>query len=174
VIVGEEVVVGKRRTWVWIIAGIAVVLSIVLVTVVALGVMAVVRSADVRTATPKTASGEFDDVRARFQGQAPLLAISGDEVDDRELTRRSGESGTKRAETLRVLAWSARDGKLVRLSMPLWVLRFSSHGRIEIGEGGFSLEKVRLDPETLRQIGPALLLDAHAEEADVLLWTEGP
>jgi hypothetical protein len=166
--------VGKRRTWVWVIAGIAVVVSIVLVTVIAMGVMAAVNSADVRTSTAKAASTEFDDVRARFRGRAPLLAVVGDEIDDRELARRSGEIGARRAETLRVLAWSARDGKLVRFSMPLWVLRFSSGGRLQIGQDGFTREKVKLDPEVLSRIGPALLLDAHVEEADVLLWTEGP
>jgi hypothetical protein len=152
--------------------GIAVVLAIALVTVVALGVMAVVNSAEVRTETPSAAASEFDDVRARFRGQPPLLTIVGDEIDDRELARRAGESGVRRAETLRVLAWSAGDGKIVRLSMPLWILRFSNHGQIRIGEGGFTLKKVRLDPDTLQRIGPALLLDAHVEEADVLLWTE--
>jgi hypothetical protein len=166
--------VGKRRTWIWVVAGVAVVLAIALVTVIALGVMAVVNSAEVGTSTAKAASAEFDDVRARFRGQAPLLAVVGDEIDDRELARRSGESGGRRAETLRVLAWSARDGKLVRFSMPLWVLRFSSGGRLQIGQDGFTLEKVKLDPEVLSRIGPALLLDAHVEEADVLLWTEGP
>jgi hypothetical protein len=163
-----------RRTWIWVVVGIAALLLVGLITIIAIGAMAVANSTEVLTATAKAASSEFDDVRARFRGQAPLLAIVDDEVDDRELTRRAVEAGAKRAETLRVLAWSARDGKLVRLSLPLWIMRFSSHGRIQIGDGGFSLEKVRIDPETLSRIGPALLLDAHVEETDVLLWTEGP
>ena len=164
----------KRRTWIWVVLGIAALLLVGLITIIAIGALVVANSTEMVTATAKVASSEFDDVRARFRGQPPLLAIVNDEVDDRELTRRAGETGQERAETLRVLAWSARDGKLVRLSLPLWIMRFSSQGRIQIGDGGFSLEKVQVDPETLSRIGPALLLDAHVDEADVLLWTEGP
>ena len=55
------------------------------------------------------------------------------------------------------------------------ILRELARGEREIASGrGFSLEKVQVDPETLSRIGPALLLDAHVDEADVLLWTEGP
>lgn len=162
----------ERRTWLWVVLGIAAMAIVGAVTFVSLVAIMVTRSTKVTTAVPAEASVQFETIRSQFRHEVPLLKISGDTVDDSELTRRSATRGAQRAQTLQVLAWNHADQKLVRLSLPIWTLRFSTSGNLKIGSAGVSFERVRLDPATVERIGPALVLDARLDEVDVLLWTE--
>jgi len=164
--------VAERRTWLWVILGVAALALVAFITFASLVAMMVARGTTITQAGPKEASGKFELVRAGFTGQEPLLKITGDSVDDSELTRRAGTTGERRAQTLHVLAWGRRDQKLVRLSLPVWTLRFSSGGDLQIGSARVSFERVKLDPHIVEAIGPALVLDAQLDDVDVLLWTE--
>lgn len=162
----------ERRTWLWVILGVAALALVAFITFASLVAMMVARGTTITQAGPKEAAGQFEAVRAEFTGQEPLLKITGDSVDDAELKRRTGTTGARQARTLQVLAWERRDQKLVRLSLPIWTLRFSSGGDLEIGSAKVSFERVKLDPHIVEAIGPALVLDAQLDDVDVILWTE--
>ena len=162
----------ERRTWLWVVLGIGAIAIVAVVTFVSLIALMVTRSTKVTTAAQAEASDQFETIRSQFRHEVPLLKMSGNTVDDSELTRRSATRGAQRARTLQVLAWNHADQKLVKLSLPIWMLRFSTSGNFRIGSAGVSFERVRLDPATVARIGPALVLDARLDEVDVLLWTE--
>lgn len=162
----------ERRTWLWVIVGIAAIGLVAFITFVSLVAIMVTRSTTVTTAAQTEASSQFETIRSQFRNHPPLLKVTGDTLDDSELQRRSGTRGARPAQDLRVLAWNRADQKLVRLSLPLWTLRFSTGGSFKIGSAGLSFERVRLDPDAMRRIGPALVLDTQLDEVDVLLWTE--
>jgi len=162
----------ERRTWLWVVLGIVALCIVAFITFVALVGTMVSRNAKVTPAARSEATRAFDEVRSQFKDEKPLLTVDGDSVDDAELRRRSGSDGPRRAQSLHAFVFDPKDQKLLRLQVPLWLLRFSSQGNFRIGSSGLSFERVHLDPGALERIGPALLLDAQLDDADVLLWTE--
>jgi len=121
------------------------------------------------------ASEQFAHERARFAGQRPLIEISrGEEpVVHRELAK--GEAGPK-LEAIRVLAYDRRAGKLVRVSIPFWLLRLvpSNHFSF-LNDNGIDIDsdRVRLTIDDLERRGPGLVLDTRDRHgSEVLIWTE--
>jgi hypothetical protein len=73
-----------------------------------------------------------------------------------------------------LLAWDPERGRLTRVSLPLWMIRFGK-GRMQFGKHHrpFELEQLELDPEELERIGPALLFDVRNHDGmRLLLWTQ--
>jgi len=73
-----------------------------------------------------------------------------------------------------VQAWNPEDERLVRLSLPFWLLRFTPDKmRTSRREGRFDMHELQLDIPELERIGPALVLDYRNQDGvRVLLWTE--
>ena len=77
------------------------------------------------------------------------------------------------ADTLWMIAWDPEHDRLVRVSLPFWLLRLGSHKvRVMRGGNAFDVERLHLDVDELARIGPTLVIDARNEDgARVLLWT---
>jgi hypothetical protein len=77
-----------------------------------------------------------------------------------------------RPEQLRVLAWDPDEERLIKISLPFWILKMHK-AKMDVGAGeGFDLEHLNLDGEELARIGPALVFDYRERNgARVLLWT---
>jgi hypothetical protein len=116
----------------------------------------------------------------RFSGQQALIEIKRDDepVVHRDLIPRSGSAGTRKPETLRVLAYDDNAGKLVRVSIPFWLLRMlPTHNLSFLNDEGIDVDidsdHLRLTVDDLDRRGPGLLLD-HKDRrgSQVLVWTE--
>lgn len=163
----------KVKTWIWIIAGLFVMGILGLVAMAAAGLWFAKTHIDVRSAPTTVARSEFDAVRAQFASQKPLI-----ELDDRgEFLRANTDrpNGDRTPDSLHVMAFDPHDGRIVRVSIPFWLLRFKTHGRhLTIdGRGDIDLEDLHLSVEDLERYGPTLILDHKSDDGErVLVWSQ--
>jgi len=117
---------------------------------------------------------QFDTALARFKDQKPLI-----EIDSAERVRRTRDtadlptSATK-ATNFVVKAWDPDEGRIVNLTIPIWVLAMGRR-KVDLGLGpdSFDLRRLNLDFKDLERIGPVLLIDVHTRSGErVLIWTE--
>jgi hypothetical protein len=166
---------GKVRTWVWVVAGVVIVGILGIVAIAAAGFYYVSRHVDTKEVSPATASREFDEVRARFPSQKPLI-----ELDERgELLRtnpdRPAPKATKPLEKINVLAFDPDEGRIVRVSIPFWLLRLKMGGRttIDLNHGKVDLEDLKMSVEDLERYGPTLIIDHSSKRGErVLVWSQ--
>jgi hypothetical protein len=162
-----------RRTWIWVVLGVVIALTVGCLALVGTGVYLVSRTVDVSPAGPEAAAREFEAVRARFAGQAPLFRLeAGGRVSAEEFRRRAASYSGPLPVALHLLVWNDREARLVRFSIPFWILRFSSRGRPSLRIDDFELDRLDISPDELEQAGPALVLDHEESGARVLVWTD--
>ena len=82
---------------------------------------------------------------------------------------------TGEPRALHIVAYDKRAGKLVRFSVPFWLLRMAPDGKVSIGDD--MLDDVhgveKLTVKDLEALGPGLLIDEQKPNGDqVLVWTE--
>jgi hypothetical protein len=164
----------KTRTWVAVALG--VLGAIVLLGIAAVGGTAYYIYSHVRQepVAERQASDRLAQERARFAGQQPLI-----EVDERnEVVLHSPNappSGGARLRTLHVLVYNRKDGRLVDIDVPFWLLRMMPSGRISLRDRGINFDSDRLHITTadLERRGPGLVLDEqNLDGAQILIWTE--
>jgi hypothetical protein len=121
------------------------------------------------------AARQLDELRARFKDQQPLIAV--DDAGHDARIQKEGRQATFAGElqALHIAAYDADDGKMVRFSIPFWLIRMAPDGKISIGED--ALRDVRgadrLTVKELEALGPGLLIDqARPDGGRVLIWTE--
>lgn len=162
----------KVKTWVWVVVGIFAACILALVAMAAAGLWFAKTHIDIRSASSATVSADFDSVRQQFHAQKPLI-----ELDDHGHFLRANTdrpAGEKRPETLNVMAFDPDDGRVVRVNIPFWMLRFKMRGtRVNIGRNDFDLEDLKLTVEDLERYGPTLILDHKERGGDhVLVWSQ--
>ncbi len=162
----------KKRTWLWIVLGI---LAFFIVT--GLGMAAFTfywlgnHMEFVETPAPEAVKS-FDEVRAKFPGQRPLLEFKDGEPQGLNNDRPAAAEG--QLTTLHVMAFDDDEGRLVRVDVPFWLLRLKS-GPIAFGSyaSGFDDRKVKLRVEDIERRGPGIVLDlVERNEGRVLIWAE--
>ena len=117
---------------------------------------------------------QFDEARARFTDQLPLLEIDG--TDRVKVLRSLSDLPTAPAKTtnLVVMAWDPDEGRIVNLKLPLWILTMGQK-KVDIGIGpsSFDLRRLDLDLKEIERVGPLLVIDVHTVTGErVLVWTE--
>jgi hypothetical protein len=165
----------KLPTWVSIL--IAGVIIVGILAVAAVGGAAYFISRHVSTSfTPtESAENEFVQTRTRFAGQEPLIQVRHDDepVVNRDLLKDANAS--QHLESLRVLAYDRRARKLVRVSIPFWLIRMAPSGRFRLNDNGFDFDadRVHITVDDLERRGPGLILDQKDRRGShVLVWTE--
>ncbi len=160
----------------WAIAG-ATVLLVCVVGITALAASCAVlvkRQVDVRdNQQESTFDAEVSAVMSRL-GDVPVLiedTPTGPRLSAGNLERRKAMAGSQRPEALWVLVWAADERKIVRLSLPFWLLRLSPKG-VDINVKDVDLGRLRLSVEDLERAGPGPLLVRDDGESRVLVWTE--
>lgn len=162
----------KKRTWLWIVLG-----TFAFLFVLALGGAAFTaywlgnHMAIVETPAPDAAKS-FDEVRAKFPGQRPLLEFKDGEPQGLNTDRPAAAGGT--LTTLHVIAFDEDESRIVRVDVPFWLLRLKS-GPISFGSyaSGFDDRRIRLRVEDIERRGPGIVLDlAERNEGRVLIWAE--
>jgi hypothetical protein len=164
----------KLKTWVWVVVGIAAVCILLVIAMAGAGIYFFTQNIQTTKASPAVASQEFEAVRARFKGQAPLIELDAKGNLLRSNADREAPQGTPRPETLHVMAFDPDDGGLVKVTIPFWLLRMQmNHAAVNFGNHNMTLEDLKLTVEDLDRLGPSLVLDQLNEGGDrVLVWSQ--
>lgn len=115
---------------------------------------------------------EASVILKRFEGVPPLIedGPSGPAVSRKAFTLRSKRGGA--IEHLNILVFSTREGKLVRLSLPMWLLRMSPDGHVDFNSREVDLDDIKLSISDLEMAGPGPLFVRSHKDSHVLVWTE--
>ena len=164
----------KVKTWVWVVVGIIVVGILGIVAMAAFSVYYVSQHVKTTEASPAMATREFEQVKTRFTGQLPLI-----ELDDRGQLLRSNpdrhvQQNPHPPEQLNVLAFDPESGRIVRVTIPFWLLRLKVGGTtVDFNGGRMDLEDLKLTVEDLERFGPTLIVDHKTPRGDrVLVWSQ--
>jgi hypothetical protein len=128
---------------------------------------------DTQAATPAKAGMEFEQVKAQFLGQKPLI-----ELDERGRFIRSNPdrpaSQTRKVPAqLYVLAFDPDDERIVKVTIPFWLLRFKPKAHVDFNGGRLDIEDLKLTVEDLERFGPTLIVDHKATSGErVLVWSQ--
>lgn len=164
----------KKRNWLLIILGIVVV--VVILGIVAVGgfVYFMYRQMEISTTSTGNIEQEFASARARFQGQVPYVEISADE--EKAVVHHELEKPTRTPlQHLRLIAYDERDHRLVRLTIPFWLVRLGGNkGQINLGHSGFDPGmQLKVTPEDIERFGPGLIIDGVGRRGEhFILWAE--
>lgn len=166
----------RTKGWLTIGLGIAIVVGMVAAALVAgAGFWAYQNFApSAEFVDQATADQQFERIRGRFAGQAPLIALDPD--GGRARVRSEGRPAfAGELAALNVAVYDPRANKLVRFTVPFWLVQLGHDGEISIGDG--ALDGVRgaekLTVKDLEALGPGLLVDERKPDGDrVLVWTE--
>jgi hypothetical protein len=146
---------------------------VVLVAAAGAGIYYVTRHVQAEPSSSADAIREFDAVKQSFANARPLYEM--DRADHPRATKPLSSLPTAPTppKDLRVLVWDPDQERVLKLSLPFWMLRLGKQ-KFSLPQGqGVDLDRFDLDLGQLERIGPALVVDyRHAEGARVLLWTQ--
>ena len=168
---GPETTPKKSRKALWIILGIVGFILLCIIAFAAFGLYFVSHNLNMETASVAQADRSFDDVRGRFK-EGPIITL-----DDRErvtLSRRPPDRPAgEKPQTMYVLAYDREDSRIVRVTIPFWLLRLGRE-KIRLGTGAdLQFEQLHITAEELERYGPSLLLDHRDKQGKrVLVWTQ--
>ena len=165
---------GKVKTWVWVVIGLAVMCILGLVAIAAVGFYFVSQHIETKAATTATAATEFEAVRAGFAGQSPLIELDRNGRFLRAHTDRPAPAHATIPNDLHLLAFDPSDGRIVRFSIPFWLLRRRPrNATIDLNGNRMDLEDLRLTVEDLERYGPAVIVDHSAPDGErILVWSK--
>jgi hypothetical protein len=167
----------SKKTWISVAVAAVIVLFVLAAAVVGGTAFFIYRHIDTQSTTSMTAQQEFDSARKRFEGQRPLIEMRrGEEpVLHRDLLKNE-KLPEKPLHSLRVLAFDEDEGKLIRVTIPFWLMRlFPSKNLSFLSDEGIDIDtgRMRLTLDDLERRGPGLLLDQKDRRgSQVLVWTE--
>jgi hypothetical protein len=157
------------RTWVKasLIGLITVVVGLMLLA--GTGAYFFLRHLETRTASEEAAKQDFEAVRTRFTGRAPMIEVGDIQKGDLKIQRTAHPEG-RRADTLHVITWE-HEGELLKTDVPLWLMRFSSVN--VLSHLGVAPSKYRLTVEDLKRFGPGIVVDYRRPgKNQVIIWLE--
>lgn len=165
---------GKVRTWLWVIVAVAVIGILGLVAVAGIGFYFVSQHIETKKATPATAALEFETVKAAFAGQKPLIELDSRGEFRKAHTDRPIPAQVATPDQLHLLAFDPSDGRIVRFSLPFWLLRMKTgNATIDLNGNRMDLEDLRLTVDDLERFGPSLIVDHQAPDGErVLVWSK--
>jgi hypothetical protein len=164
---------GKIKTWIWVIVSLIVICILGFVAVAGMGYYFVTKHFDTKVTTSAGASVEFEQAKAQFTGQKPLIELDERGRFLRANPDRPGRSNARRPDQLFVLAFDPDDERIVKVTIPFWLLRLKSRGTIDFNGGNLELEDLKLTVEDLERFGPTLIVDHKSSGGErVLVWSQ--
>jgi len=165
----------SRKTWVSIVIASVIIIGMLAVAIVGGTAFFFYRHIDTQFTPPTNAEQQFSAARSRFAGSQPLIEMRLDDepILHRELVAKA--HSTTKLETLRILAYDSHARKLVRVSVPFWLIRLAPSKHFSFRDNGFDFDSdnVRLTVDDLERLGPGLILDqTDRRGSHVLVWTE--
>ena len=162
------------KTWLKIILVVIALGMLGMCAVAGAGVYFVSQHVNTASVSAPDALRQFDDARAKFKNERPLLEIDSNEEVNQLRTIADIPTADVKATTLNVMAWDPTDERIVNFKIPLWVLGMGER-KIDLGIGAesFDMRRLKIDVKDLERIGPALVLDLKAPSGDrALVWTQ--
>lgn len=165
---------GKVKTWVWVLLGVIVTCVVSVVAIAGAGFYFFTRHIETRTVSPAAATKEFEEVKAQFVGQKPLVELDRRGSFVRSNPDRPAARNGRVPEELYVMAFDPDDGRVVRLKIPFWLLRLKTHGsNINFNGRRMDLEDLKLSVADLERFGPTLIVDHSGIDGKrVLVWSQ--
>jgi hypothetical protein len=167
-----------RRTWVSIAIASVIIVGLVALTALGGATFFIFRHVDAEIVGQAGARQEFQSARERFTGQEPLIEIGKDDAPTIRRDLIPSVSSGRRVATLRVLAYDEHSGKVVRIAIPIWLLRLLPSRHLSfLNDQGIDVdidsERVGLTLDDLERRGPGLVLDQNDHRGSlVLVWVE--
>jgi hypothetical protein len=164
----------SKKTWVWILLGVVGCGVLVLFGLAGAGVYFVTHHIHATRSSDASAVQAFETARMPFKDETPLFEL--DRFDQPHATRDLSTLPTSpvKPTDLHILAWNPDERRLVRITLPFWMLRLGRR-KIDIinGERNFDFGRLNVDVDDLERIGPTLVLDLHTPSGErVLVWTQ--
>lgn len=160
----------------WIALGTCGFLVFAGVAFVGVIVFVVVRHLEIRPVSTVSAEQEYSRLHDRFAGRQALIEIDRDNPGRIRIHRPVEKQSPAEISTLHLFAWNHRDGKIVRLDLPFWLLRLQPHsGSVHWNWSGdeLDLDNLRVTVEDLERHGPGLVLDFEGRHGErLLVWSE--
>lgn len=163
-----------KKTWIWIIVGVIGTCVLALFALAGAGVYFVSRHINAERISSVEAQKTFESTLASFKDPRALIEL--DTLDRPHPTRAFSElpTSTTKPSNLWVLAFDPDRERLVKISLPFWILRMGRRKMdiLSSGDKSFDLERLNLDVPELERIGPAVVIDFRARSGEhVLVWT---
>lgn len=167
----------KKKNWLLIILGIVIFVVIV-------GVAAVVgfgywmfKQVDFHQTTAANSQQQFDELRARFQGQRAYVDLSLTGDHEESTVHRELEQPTRTTlNKLHIAVYDEREHRLVQMALPFWLLRLGGNKPINLRQGNSGFDpgvRITVTTEDLERRGPGLVLDTVGRRGEhVLMWSE--
>jgi hypothetical protein len=158
------------RTWIKATIAGAALVALGFLALAGTGGYYVFKSMQKTTATEAAAVREIEGIRARFGARPPLVEIINPRSMDVRFNRLASSDGA-RVQTIHVVNWKAEDGEVMRMEVPLWLLRFSSVNILS--QIGLAPEKLRLTVQDIERYGPGVVVDYNQPgAARLLMWVD--
>jgi hypothetical protein len=165
---------GKVKAWVWVVLAVVVIGILGVIAMAGVGLYFFSQHVETRSASPVKAAQAFEQVKIRFGGQKPLIELDSHGRYLRSNTDRTPPANAKSPDSINVLAFDPDKGRIVRLSIPFWLVRMKMQGAtIDLNGRHFNLEDLRLTADDLERFGPTLILDHQNPSGErVLVWSQ--
>jgi hypothetical protein len=163
------------KTWVWVVVGVVVTGLIGLIVLAGAGMYYFARHVETQPMPREQAEQAFEEARAPFAKQRPLIEIDEDDRVKRLDLDRKPAADARPPEYLHILAFDPEDERIVRLRIPFWMLKLGDQGTINLGRDGreIDLDKLELKIADLERFGPTLILDHRGSRGErVLVWSQ--
>ncbi len=163
------------RRWVPIVLGVLLVLVVGMAALVGSCAYLVRQQVQVRESSSLVEyEREAATIMKRFEDVPPLVedGPSGPRLSRKALASRQKRDAVPPVSNLHVLVFSTKENKLVRLSLPFWLLRLSPDGTMDIGRDDVGLENLQLSIVDLEAAGPGPLFVRRSDDSRVLVWTD--
>jgi hypothetical protein len=162
-----------RKTWIWIVCAAFGAGVFVLVAMAAASVYFVSKHVESSASTNAQALDAFDSITGAFPGRRALYELDAQEHPHLTAELSSIPTASVRPTALMVQAWNPENQRLIRLTLPLWLLKLGPEQVQVSSKHEFDFRKLSLDINELERIGPAIVLDyRHQDGGRVLLWTK--
>ena len=160
-----------RKTWLWIIFSILGFCVLCVVALAGFGMYFVSKHFETKKVTGAEAIRIFDEVKASFNDDKPVYDIENRDRPRQLRNLTTMPTSTTQVEQMWVMAWDADQDRLVKISIPFWLLRLGRQ-KVDIGSGGFDFKRLQLDLKELQRVGPVVLVDHRAPNGErVFVWT---
>jgi hypothetical protein len=158
------------RVWVTVTLGGVALIAVAVLALAGTGAYFALRRLEMRTATEAESRRALDAVRTRFGARPPLVEVLEGNLESIRINRLQ-TADVRRVETLHVMTWKAGEGELIRVEVPLWLMRFST---VNVASHlGIGPAHLRLTVHDIERYGPGIVFDYGPTGSDrVLVWVD--
>lgn len=166
----------NKRTWLWVVLGFFGVMFLSVIVFAGSAIYMFRTHVKNEQVEAPVAEQQFDQLRARFKGQQPLVEFVGregfDNDDKTTVHRPSPDAPRAKITTLKVLIYDLHENHLVHVDVPGWLMRMMPTGRYGGWEGDDQFVRNRITLEDIERHGLGLVVDGRNRNTRILVWSE--